>query len=123
MKYIVGAFLALSITGCSLTGQVPSFYDDNESKAIVDVQVAVKTLECSTDNTEQQIENVLYRTEWLNTYANSKGSTDVLEVLAVFKKSLDGLKDKGQKSFVCNMKKKTLIKQSNDIAKAIMGRY
>lgn len=117
--------IALSMSGCSaLLNEVPSFYDDNESKGVVDVWVAVKRIDCEDIFVKNHIYDADEKLEWLMTYSEGKGSNDVLEALEVFDESLDGLVQKEQISpAYCKVKKENLLGQITIITKAIVGRY
>ena len=108
------------LTGCSM---IPSFWDDNESMLAVDVRFAVSKLNCEVPY-QQQVEEIKDRVDYLAMYSESRGSDDIGEIVGLMKQTTDGLyKDNSNNAFFCNMKKKILVKQSDEISDAIMGRY
>ena len=111
---------AVLLTGCS---GIPSFWDDNESKLAVDVRFAVSQIDCST-NYQPQVDEVKDRVDFFALYSESRGSDDIGEMITLMQETTDGFqKDGSNNAFFCKMKKKILVKQSADIADAVMGRY
>ena len=111
---------AILLSGCSA---IPSFYDDNESKATIDVQYHVNQINCEEDYLGDII-RIKQRVDWLKLYALGKGSKDVHSMVELMSETVDGFHEKGivSKGY-CSIKKKLLIKQSGDITAAIMGRF
>lgn len=113
--------LSIMLTGCSMT--VPSFYDDNESKATIDVQYYIGSLNCAQDYMND-IRMVKQKVDWLKLYAKGKGSEDISLMVSLMSKTVDGFYSKTTVSNgYCIIKKKLLIKQSSDVTAAIMGRF
>tara|TARA_R110000782_G_scaffold222009_2_gene309104 strand:- start:514 stop:891 length:378 start_codon:yes stop_codon:yes gene_type:complete len=117
---------AILLSGCSA---IPSFYDDNESKATIDVQYHVNQISCEEDYLGDldylgDIIRIKQRVDWLKLYALGKGSKDVHSMVELMSETVDGFYKKGivSKGY-CSIKKKLLIKQSGDITAAIMGRF
>jgi len=111
---------AILLTGCSM---VPSFWDDNESRLAVDVRFAVSEIDCSGEYQEQVV-NVKNKVDLFAMYSESRGSDDIGEIVSSMQETVDGFyEDNSNNTFFCNMKKKILIKQSAEIADAVMGRY
>ena len=120
IKFSVNILIVLSIAGCSY---IPSFYDDNESRLAVDVRFAVSQLDCRTEY-QHQVEEIKDRVDFFEMYSESRGSDDIGEIVEMMQETVDGFyKDNSNNEFFCNMKKKILVKQSADIADAVMGRY
>ena len=114
----VGA-LILTVGAC--TG-VPSFYDDNESLLASNVVFSAYMVDCN--KAPISFRSVDRTSDRLRTYAELKGSSDVVELIDIFDKSLDPvLKRESMTSKYCELKKETLIKQSSKMAQAIMGRF
>jgi len=113
--------LTLVMTGCAMT--VPSFYDDNESKATIDVQYYLSNLNCAQDYIGD-IKKVKRKVDWLKLYAKGKGSEDISLMVNLMSETVDGFYNRGTVSKgYCIIKKKLLIKQSSDVTAAIMGRF
>lgn len=121
VRIILGGITAILLAGCSLT--LPSFYDDNESLLAVDVRMAVVNMDCAGDVKAQAV-SVDRSIQRLALYSESKGSDDVGEMIGLMRKTTEGMlqKDVISPAF-CDLKKKVLVKQSDDVATAIMGRY
>ena len=114
-------FSLLLLGGCSA---IPSFYDDNESMLAVNVRYAAFQIACGEDTATQSIEDTKRAVDIFAMYSESKKSKDVGELVAKMKETTDGLWEKrpGSKAF-CELKKMVLVKQSADIANAVMRRF
>ncbi|GEM_PF-3159417 len=112
-------YIAL-LVGC---GNIPSFYDDNESMLAVKVRLHVTNLDC--DNLkESDLVNLNQSVSMLSLYSDSKNSTDIGSLIDKMKETWSGLYAKKEPSpTYCNLKKRALDSQSQNIAKAIMGRF
>jgi hypothetical protein len=125
-KLSVVLFLVL-LQGCST--MLPSFWDDNQSKKIIDVRQSVAHLDCAQSHLPQvkQIHNQL---EWFQLYSESKGflQNDVLAVIKPMQETVEEFykrsagKNQGSVPY-CEMKKKILIKQSSIAAQAVLARF
>ena len=116
--------LALMISGCSITDEIPSFHDDNENNAIIDVVYAIHKLDCNSQFAKQHVIRIYDKTTWLKFYVQYNGSKDVYKLIGPFEKTLSGLYNKPNASVkYCELKRKSLFKQSEKIAEAIMSRY
>lgn len=116
--------LIFTLSACSIT-DIPSFYDDNESAGVIDVVFAVKDLNCESHFAKNQVEKVYREYLWLEILVQLKGSDDIGELLQPFERTLIGLYDKRDKMTVkyCELKRTSLLKQSEMVAIAILGRY
>lgn len=115
--------ITLIVAGCS---SIPSFYDPNESKAIIDITTRVELLDCDLEPTplKKQVRSIDFYVEWLNQYSLAKGSQDVTRLTGIMDKTLQGLVDADPLTpTYCRIKKKNLQTQSKMAAEAIMGRY
>lgn len=120
MKIFAIASTALIISGCSM---IPSFWDDNESQLAVDVRFAVSKIDCTSEY-QDQVLALKDSVDLLAMYSESRGSDDVGEIVNKMKTTVDGFYNDGSNNeFFCKTKKKILIKQSADVAAAVMGRY
>ena len=107
--------LSLALASCSVMDT--SFYDDNESLLAVDVRVAVDKLNCESEASIAYLKGTIDRIYF---YSESKGSKDIYSLLGKMKETTNGME---YSQSICNLKKKLLIKQSADIANAIMRRF
>ena len=117
------SLLCVVLSGCMTS--MPSFYDDNESVGVIDVVFAVKDLNCESHFAQYQVEKVYREYLWLEILVQLKGSDDIGELLKPFERTLMGLYDKRDKMTVkyCELKRTSLLKQSEMVASAILGRY
>lgn len=108
---------------------LPSFWDDNQSKKIIDVRQSVAHLNC-TQSHLPQVKKIHDQLEWFQLYSESKGflQNDVLAVIKPMQETVEEFykrsagKDQGSVPY-CEMKKKILIKQSAMAASAVMWRF
>ena len=123
-KIALTSALIFTLSACSITDEIPSFHDDNANKAIIDVVYAIDKLDCNSQFAKQHVIRIYDKTTWLKLYVTYNGSRDVEKLIGPFEQTLAGLYDKPNASVkYCELKRKSLFKQSEDIAKAIMGRY
>lgn len=123
-KLILGLVAATMLSGCSITDEIPSFHDDNENNAIIDVVMAIHKLDCNSQFAKQHVVRIFDKTSWLKFYVTYNDSKDVYELIGPFEETLAGLYNKPNASVnYCKMKRESLFKQSETIAETIMGRY
>ena len=124
MKHFIALLLTLSLSACNLTEEIPSFYDDNESKAVVDLALEVRSLNCDSQLVKHHVNKISRDLDWLITYTELKGTDDVYTVLMVVEGTLEGMKSRKTISTpYCELKKKNLITQTDAVAKAVFRRY
>ncbi len=122
-KIVTATLLMFSISGCS-TILNTSFWDDNEAKAAVDVAFAVQELDCDSQFVKPQIRKIAYKLAYLETYATYKKSRDIIELTGLVGKTVKGLSEKQIiNPTYCRIKKESLVKQTGDIASAVLGRF
>jgi hypothetical protein len=125
-KLSVVLFLVL-LQGCST--MLPSFWDDNQSKKIIDVRQSVAHLNCAQSHLPQ-VKQIHDQLEWFQLYSESKGflQNDVLAVIKPMQETVEEFykrsagKNQGSVPY-CEMKKKILIKQSSIAAQAVLARF
>ena len=129
MKRTFVLLLIVMLTGCStVKGWVPSFWDDNQSRSIIDVRQSVDRLDCAQPHLPQ-VMKIHDDLRWFELYSDSKGwqQADVLRLTAPMKASLlDFIKrSQDQQGSVgyCEIKKKLLAKQAEITARAVLGRF
>jgi hypothetical protein len=130
MKQILAvAIVSLSLTGCaSIQSMIPSFWDDNQSKAIVDVRQSVVQLDCEKEHAPQ-VKRIKDNLQWFQLYSDSKGKRqqDVLKLVAPMQETVDDFykrstEKQGTKTY-CEIKKKVMLLQSEKAASAVLGRF
>lgn len=122
-KVVITTLMLFSISGCSQIMNT-SFWDDNEAKAAVDVAFAVQELDCDSQFVKPQIRKIAYKLAYLETYATYKKSRDIIELTGLVGKTVEGLSAKQViNPTYCRIKKESLVKQTGDIASAVLGRF
>ena len=128
-KLIAILAVSLSVTGCaSIQSMIPSFWDDNQSRAIVDVRQSVAQLDCEQEHAPQ-VKRIKDNIQWFELYSDSKGKRqqDVLKLVAPMKETVDDFykrstEKQGTKTY-CEIKKKVMTLQSEKAASAVLGRF
>lgn len=122
---IAAVVLAVSLAGCSM---IPSAWDANEAAVITDIRQSVRAINCDTPITMlDSTSTVMKQREWLQLYAESRESQDVLDLIVPFNDTLVGLHERAKTGKVskayCNAKVTILEKQSADMASALQARF
>ena len=130
MKKILAIIaVSLAMTGCaSIQSLIPSFWDDNQSRAIIDVRQSVAQLNCEQEHAPQ-VKRIKDNIQWFELYSDSKGKRqqDVIRLVAPMKETVDDFykrstEKQGTKTY-CEIKKKVMILQSDKAASAVLGRF
>lgn len=126
MKRIFVAILLVGMSGCA--GLLPSFWDDNQSRAIIDVRQTVRHINCAEPHLPQVIK-IQYQLEWFQLYSESKGylQKDVLQLIKPMQETVDDFVQRsktaqGTKAY-CETKKQLLDTQSRMAAQAVLARF
>lgn len=126
--FVIALFIVIS-TGCtSVQKMVPSFWDDNQSKSIINVRMQVEQIDCSA-NQMTQIVPISNEIRWFQLYSESKGirQHDVLSIVEPMKETVDDWIEhehiKPNNEIFCTLKKEILTDQSSIAASAILGRF
>lgn len=129
MKKLIMLAMATTLVGCS---SVPSFWDDNESYRIIDIRYDIDTMDCTAGRTVQAEVLLKIKSDirWLELYADSKGSNDLLNLIAPMAESVNEWQARfepgvltEQSTFYCESKKEILEQQARLVAEGILGRY
>jgi PBP1b-binding outer membrane lipoprotein LpoB len=127
MKKIVILALTLTLVGCStIKDKIPSFWDDNQSKAVIDIRQSILDLDCKQAHAPQ-VAVIKKNVDWLIIYSQVKDTRDVLRLVKPMNETVNDFYDRsmtkqGSEAY-CNMKKKVLDVQSSTVAKAVIGRF
>ena len=121
---------ALALGGCSsIASIVPSFWDDNQSKKIIDVRFDAERLDCGSDQIKQQVSKLRDDLLWFELYSESKGARqqDVIKVVHPIRETVEDMWKRYQagqatKSY-CEIKQRILKSQSQKAAEAVLGRF
>jgi hypothetical protein len=126
MRITIALLLALSLTACTTVQKwVPSFWDDNQSRIIVDAGLLTEQIDCSQPQLAQilKVDQELRR---FQLYSEAKGTLqkDVLRVVEPMKQTTAEWVKRGEGSKTyCEIKKKLLLTQTERAAKVILGRW
>ena len=127
MHKLTTGLLIFLLVGCStIKDKIPSFWDDNQSRAVIDIRQSVVELDCKQPHA-LQVAAIKMNVDWLVLYSQAKDTRDVLRLV---KPMNDTVNDFYERSLVkqgseayCNMKKTILDTQSSTVAKAVIGRF
>lgn len=129
-KIITVLLFTVSLSGCAtVQSWIPSFWDDNQSRSIIDVRQAVSEISCEPGTQLKDADRVLSRLEWFRLYSESKGTRqqDVLKIIAPMEETVRDWRKRSAGSegstAYCTVKKRTLALQANRAAAAILGRF
>lgn len=121
--------LFVGLTGCStIVGFIPSFWDDNQSRSIVDVRLSIDAIDCAKPQLPQA-EGIASQLKWFELYSESKGrrQQDVLRIVAPMQESVADWVKRSQEgagsASYCTIKKKLLQSQAKTAASAVLGRF
>jgi hypothetical protein len=127
MKRLLAVLAFVSLAGCSsMVALIPSKWDDNQSKAAVDLQVEVRHFDCAGDQ-KTQLASISKQVEWFDLYSKSKGTADMEKLNEVFAKTVKEYQDRVAQGPVspmyCDLKKKVMIQQADIISKSVLFRF
>ena len=132
MKRLVLIGLVALLQGCatfsfqSIKDQIPSFWDDNQSRSVIDIRQSVEKLNCKEPHAPQ-VKVIKENIQWFVLYSESKGTKDVITLVKPMESTVDdfykrSLEKQGTEIY-CDIKKKILITQSSTVAKTVIGRF
>jgi hypothetical protein len=132
MKRLALIGLVALLQGCAtfsfqnIKDQIPSFWDDNQSRSVIDIRQSVEKLNCKEPHAPQ-VKVIKDNIQWFVLYSDSKGTKDVLTLVKPMESTVDdfykrSLEKQGTEIY-CDIKKKILITQSSAVAKTVIGRF
>ena len=132
MKRLALIGLVALLQGCAtfsfqnIKDQIPSFWDDNQSKSVIDIRQSVEKLNCKEPHAPQ-VKVIKDNIQWFILYSDSKGTKDVLTLVKPMESTVDdfykrSLEKQGTEIY-CDIKKKILTTQSSAVAKTVIGRF
>lgn len=128
MKRIAVVAVVMMLSGCAVVDKIPSFWDDNQSRAVIDLRLSIEKVDC-TQPQATQVRELLDRVRWFQLYSESKGrQKDVLRVFEPMHKTVAEWNQRvesgadGSKAY-CEIKKRVLTQQGRMAAEAVLGRY
>ena len=123
MKTILALVVALTLQGCA--SLIPSFWDDNQSARIIDIEVKIRAIDCAHPQ-RYQIVPIQTDITWFQRYSAAKGGrqADVQALVEPMAETVNAwvVRDSGSQSY-CQLKKRILTEQSERAARAVLGRY
>lgn len=124
MKILTTLGISILLVGCV---SIPSFWDDNQSSAIVSVRMAVENINCAELHAPQ-VKLIQQQLRWFELYSKSKGARqqDVLRLIRPMQETVDDFYNRsvstsGSNTY-CELKKETMIEQASTISRAVLGR-
>ena len=132
MKRLILIGLVALLQGCAtfsfqnIKDQIPSFWDDNQSRSVIDIRQSVEKLNCKEAHAAQ-VKVIKDNIQWFVLYSESKGTKDVITLVKPMESTVDdfykrSLEKQGTEIY-CDIKKKILITQSSAVAKTVIGRF
>ena len=132
MKRLILIGLVALLQGCAtfsfqnIKDQIPSFWDDNQSRSVIDIRQSVEKLNCKEPHAPQ-VKVIKENIQWFVLYSESKGTKDVITLVKPMESTVDdfykrSLEKQGTEIY-CDIKKKILITQSSAVAKTVIGRF
>jgi hypothetical protein len=132
MKRLALIGLVALLQGCAtfsfqnIKDQIPSFWDDNQSRSVIDIRQSVEKLNCKEPHAPQ-VKVIKDNIQWFILYSDSKGTKDVLTLVKPMESTVDdfykrSLEKQGTEIY-CDIKKKILTTQSSAVAKTVIGRF
>ena len=132
MKRLALIGLVVLLQGCAtfsfqnIKDQIPSFWDDNQSRSVIDIRQSVEKLNCKESHATQ-VKVIKDNIQWFVLYSESKGTKDVITLVKPMESTVDdfykrSLEKQGTEIY-CDIKKKILITQSSAVAKTVIGRF
>lgn len=129
MKQFLLISSVVMLTGCATVQDwLPSFWDDNQSAAIVTIRQLAHNINCE-QNQLPQAETLVNGLQWFRMYGESKGSLqrDVLKLIEPMEKTARDWRDRNQKApastAYCDSKKRILQHQADRVAASVLGRW
>jgi uncharacterized protein YceK len=129
MKKLLVILAVSLLSGCaSIVGLIPSFNDTNQSQKIIDVRMAVDSLDCAK---AQHIQALAIQRElrWFELYSQSAGirNQDVIRIIKPMQESVGEFVARTQaqdaSKVYCDLKKRAMQEQAARAAGVILGRF
>lgn len=127
MRQVALGLTFIFLVGCSaIKDKLPSFWDDNQSRIVIDIRQAVIDLDCKKTHAPQ-VADIKRHMDWLILYSQIKDTRDIIRLVKPMNDTVNDFYDRsmtkqGSEAY-CTMKKKILDTQSSTVAKAVLGRF
>lgn len=129
MKNLIVALSFLMLSGCAtVVSWIPSFNDVNQSQKIVDVRMAVDSLDCARPQ-GVQVKHIQDELRWFELYSESAGirNQDVIRIIkpmqATVSEFVTRTKTQDASQVYCDLKKRAMQEQAARAATVILGRF
>lgn len=128
MRKILLALTLLSLTACNtvdVSSVVPSFWDDNQSRSIINAYQLTVNLDCKQPQAAQA-QKIVLELQWFQLYSESKGmlQKDVIKLIDPMQTTAREWADRENPSEgYCKLKKQIMTTQAKAAASAVLGRF
>jgi hypothetical protein len=129
MNKLIAILSIIMLSGCaSVVGWIPSFNDLNQSAKIVDVRMAVDSLDCARAQHPQAL-TIQRELRWFELYSESAGirNQDVIRVIKPMQATVGEFVTRTEKQdasrVYCDLKKRAMQEQAARAAGVILGRF
>lgn len=127
MKKIVSVVSLLLLTGCNTTVAtfVPSFWDDNQSRSIINAYQHTVNIDCAQPQAAQA-QKIVSELQWFELYSESKGflQQDVLKLIQPMQTTAKEWANRENPSEAyCKLKKQIMTTQAKKASEAVLGRF
>lgn len=128
MKKIIAIFSLLTLSACNsvdVSSVVPSFWDDNQSRSIINSYQLVINIDCLQPQAAQA-QKIVHELQWFQLYSESKGflQKDVLKLIEPMQTTSKEWADRENPSEgYCKIKKQIMTTQAKAAASAVLGRF
>jgi hypothetical protein len=129
MNKLFAILSLVMLSGCaSVISWIPSFNDLNQSAKIVDVRMAVDSLDCARAQHPQAL-TIQRELRWFELYSESAGirNQDVIRVIKPMQATVGEFVQRTEKQdasrVYCDLKKRAMQEQAARAAGVILGRF
>lgn len=128
MKRIIAVLALLTLSACNsidVSTVVPSFWDDNQSRSIINTYQLVVNVDCK-EVQSYQAQAIVRELQWFQLYSESKGmlQKDVLKLIEPMQTTAKEWADREAPSEgYCKIKKNIMITQAKTASSAVLGRF
>ncbi len=129
MNKLIAILSIIMLSGCaSVVGWIPSFNDVNQSQKIIDVRMAVDSLDCARAQHPQAL-TIQRELRWFELYSQSAGirNQDVIRIIKPMQETVsefvDRTKAQDTSRVYCDLKKRAMQEQAARAAGVILGRF
>jgi hypothetical protein len=129
MNKLIAILSIIMLSGCaSVISWIPSFNDVNQSQKIIDVRMAVDSLDCARAQHPQAL-TIQRELRWFELYSESAGirNQDVIRVIKPMQATVGEFVTRTEKQdasrVYCDLKKRAMQEQAARAAGVILGRF